>query len=111
VAASVTGLPLSSLSGWPSAPSLGCVVFRHFQRRHVLVGGEVLDHALARQKQREDQRQRQQNPGGGAEQVRPGIADAGRRMARKAANQGDDDDDAGGGGKEVLHRQAQHLAR
>ena len=50
---SVTGLPLASLSGWPSASSFGCCVGGGLERRHVLVGVEVLDHALAHQEHRE----------------------------------------------------------
>jgi hypothetical protein len=75
-AGSVTGVALLVLQRLAVGVELGIVVCRDLQRRHFLVGSEVLDHALTGQEQREKQRQRQQNPDGGAEQVCPRIADA-----------------------------------
>ena len=87
----------------------GRLVVDGLQRSHVLVGGEVLDAALADQDERVDQGNRQQDVQRDAREVHPGVADARRRMAREAADQRDGDGDAGGGGKEVLHREREHL--
>jgi hypothetical protein len=87
------------------------LVLRHFDGRHVLVGVEVLDRALADQEGRDHQRDRQQHVERDPGQVDPGVADGLRRMAGEAADKRDHDDDAGGGGKEVLHRKAEHLGQ
>ena len=109
--ASVTGVALVVLERLAGGIELGLVVLGHLQRRHVLVGVEVLDHALADQEHGEDQRDRQQHVERDAGQIDPGVADGLGRVAGETADQGDDDDDAGGGGEEVLHRQAQHLGQ
>ena len=90
---------------------LGLLVLDDLERLHVLVGVEVLHHALLHEEQRVDEADRQQDPQHDAGQVDPGVADALGRVARKAADQRDDHHDAGGGREEVLHRQAQHLGQ
>lgn len=73
------------------------------QRRHRLVGGEVLDRPLTDQKDGVDQREQQQIERD-APQIDPGIADGAGRMSGEAAHQGHGDRDAGGGGEEILYR-------
>ncbi len=46
-----------------------------FQRGHVLIGGEILNHPLTDQNHREHQRQRQQHVKRNPRQVNPGVAD------------------------------------
>ncbi|KAG0763588.1 hypothetical protein G6F22_018396 [Rhizopus arrhizus] len=80
-----------------------------FHRLHVLVGAEVLDHALADERQRQHEGQGQQHIQRAADHVGPEVADGGRAVPRQPADQREQDGDAGGGRDEVLHRQRQHL--
>ncbi|MNP26833.1 hypothetical protein D3C76_1197080 [compost metagenome] len=73
------------------------LVLHDLQRRDFLVRVKILDRALANQKQRKDQRQRQQHPQRDASEVGPGIADAVRAVAREPSDQSYRDDDTGRG--------------
>ncbi|MNV39419.1 hypothetical protein D3C71_1309980 [compost metagenome] len=80
-----------------------------FNGLYVLIRAEVLDDALADQRKRQHEGQRQQHIHRAADHIRPEVADRGRAVARQAAYQREQHGDAGGGGHEVLHRQRQHL--
>ena len=105
------GIALVVLDRLASSVELGHVVLGGLHGRHVLVGIEVLDDALADQEHGIDQRDRQQHIERDAGEIDPGVADGLGRVAGETADQRDDDDDAGGGGEEVLHRQAEHLGQ
>ncbi len=69
-----------------------------------------MQHALLDKQQGDDQRQRQQHPQGDAGQVDPGVAECGDILASKGADEGKNHRNAAGGRKEILYRQARHLA-
>ena len=75
----------------------------------VLVGAEVLHHALPHEQDRQHGRDRQQDVERRAGDVDPEVADGPGAVAGKAAAERDDDHDAGGSGEEVLHREPGHL--
>ncbi|MCY1229000.1 hypothetical protein D9M72_413500 [compost metagenome] len=93
----------------PGRVDLRLAVFDRRDQADCLVGIEVLDHALADQRQRNhgcDRRQHvQRDPG----HVDPEVADGGGALARKAAHQREHHGDAGCRGQEVLHGERQHL--
>ena len=78
-------------------------------RRDGLRGVEVLDDALAHEHEREDERERQQDPRRRADEVDPEVAERVRAPAHEAADQRDRDRGAGGRRHEVVHREAGHL--
>ncbi|KAG1177239.1 hypothetical protein G6F35_016403 [Rhizopus arrhizus] len=71
------------------------VVMQGFHRLHVLVGAEVLDHALADERQRQHEGQGQQHIQRAADHVGPEVADGGRAVPRQPADQREQDGDAG----------------
>ena len=82
-----------------------------FKRGKSLIGGKALRYALLNKEQRDEQRNRQQQPEGDAGQVDPGVAQGADFLSGIGAGEGKDHRDAGGGGEEVLHRQPGHLAK
>ena len=73
------------------------------------IGVEVLDGALAHEHEGEHDRQREEEPEGGAREVDPEVADGARPAARDAADERDHDRGAGRGRHEVVHREPGHL--
>ena len=73
------------------------------------VGMQVLDHALADERERIDDADGQQHVKAGAGGIDPEIADGLRFAAGNAAHQGDGDGDADGGTEEVVIGEADHL--
>jgi hypothetical protein len=88
---------------------LGVVVLECLDRRHILVGVEVLNDALTHEEHRERAAQRQQQVQGNARQVHPEIADSLCGTARKTANQRKRNRNAGGRREKILHGERRHL--
>ena len=81
----------------------------NFQRADVFVGIKVLDHALLRQENCKNQRQRQQQPDRDARQVYPKVSNHTCGARSEAAKQGKHHSNTGCSRKEVLHCQRQRL--
>ena len=75
----------------------------------LVVGLEILDHALRDQEHGEDEADGQQQVIGHPHEVHPEIANGLGRVPGDAAHQGGGDGDAHGGGSEVVERQPHHL--
>ena len=106
---SITGWPFSVLQRLAVGAVLRLLVRVDLERRDLARRVEVLDHALADEKNGEHQGDRQQHVESHAGQVDPEVADASARSRRQAADQGPDDDDAGRCREEVLAGEDQHL--
>ena len=82
---------------------------RSFHRDGFLVGLQSLRHPSSAKEKGEHQRQRQQHVNRGAGRVNPEIADGGRLLAGKTANERHRHGDARRSGAEILDRQRCHL--
>ncbi len=103
------GGALFVLQRLPIGARLGRVVGHRLDERRSRGLAERLRDALAHQRQREDDRQRQQDVDGRADEVGPEVADAARLLAREAADQRDEHRHPGRSGDEILHGEPEHL--
>jgi hypothetical protein len=88
---------------------LGLLIGERLDGRHIFVGAEILHHTLGHEGDREKCGDGQQNIERTTRHVRPKVADRGRTVTRKRADERDRHDDAGRCGQKVLHRKPGHL--
>ena len=94
-------------AGLPSAPR--CWHLLRFHELHLVVGLQVLHHALRNQQQSADDAERQQHPQGGANHINPEVSDGFHLAASDAANECDGQRDADGCRRKVVVGKSGHL--